>query len=129
MFAPEIIRVEWSGPGRRLAAESGPSRQPQSFPCEAQAAPDVLVLHPELFLARQLADAGQRTARAMVAHERKGPSEVASGEVGEGRPVFLREARHPQRIAGDHLDIEPDLRPGGSQDPDGAGQVEDARTE
>src|SRR5262245_27209708 len=117
MIAPEMIRVGWSGPGWRGAATSAPILRLEAFPCERQAKPDVLGFRPELLEAWQLADARQRTARAMVADERQRPGEVASGEVGERRPVVRRETWHAQRIASDHLEVEADLRACAPQDP------------
>src|SRR5262245_65874180 len=65
----------------------------------------------------------------MVADKPECPGQVAARQVAEGGPVTIREAWDFQRITGDHLDVENDLRPGAAQGLDNSLQVEEPRTE
>ena len=88
----------------------------KSIACEFEAFSDVFVFDSKLFFTGQLTDPRQRLRPRMLADERQGTGNNFSRQVGESRPVPLRQTRHLERVAGDHLQVEADLGPGRPQD-------------
>ena len=69
---------------------------------------------------------GRGVFRAWARTKARRAGQGPAGEVGEGRPVAVGQAGDLERVAGDHLQVEADLRPGRAQDVRTiAGQVEE----
>src|SRR4051794_10383101 len=101
---------------------SMPDRLLQVIPGVSEAPTDVLVLGPQSLLESEAGNPGQGLCGGMRPDVREGPGQVPGGEVGEGRPVAVAQAGDVERVPGDHLQVEGDLRVGRPEGPDDPGQ-------